>query len=378
MTRRAAIAAAVACGVAVATGGGLWWSRTRKPPLGMDIPDEFLQRGLALLAANPSVDVHSHAGRSFLVGAEHDSLFVRMMRDGFEADRAADMREAQVAASQFAIVADLPLLGLADGGLKVVRDFRPNEAYEDFKRQLDRLLGTVESGVISLALSPEDVLAAHAARKPVMILACEGGDFLEDRLERMAEAYAVGLRSITLIHYNTNRLGDNQTSSPVHHGLTAFGRDVVLEMNRIGMIIDVAHASLETCAGVLAESTAPVMLSHSNLDTGPVASPRFISIDHARMVAEMGGVIGAWPAGIGSESLADFVEQVLALVDTVGAEHVAVGSDMDGNYKPVLTEYGDFPVLAAALLSRGLSEEEAAGVLGGNFLRLWTSVRERL
>jgi membrane dipeptidase len=284
------------------------------------------------------------------------------------------METAQVTASLFAVVADLPLLGLADGGLAVVRGFKPGEAYRDFNRQLDRLLETVDSGVISLALSPQDILAAHQARMPAMILCSEGADFVEDRLERIAEVYAKGLRSITLIHYNTNRLGDNQTNPPVHHGLTSFGRDVVREMNRFGMIIDVAHASAETCAGVLAESSSPVMLSHSNLDTGAVESTRFISADHARMVAEAGGIIGAWPAGIGSETLADFAEQILALVDAVGADHVAVGSDMDGNYKPVLTDYADFPLLAAALLFRGLSDAEVVNILGGNFLRLFEAV----
>lgn len=375
MTRRTVLGGGIAGIAAVAAGGAYWRSRTRKPPLGMEIPDEFLLRGARLLAENACVDVHSHAGRSFLVGAETDSLVVRMMRDGFEAERFAGMREAGLTAALCAIVADLPLLGLEGGGLKVVRDFRPGEAYEDFNRQLDRLLGTAESGIISLALSPEDVRKAHAARMPAMILASEGADFLEDRLERLAEAHAAGLRSVTLIHYNTNRLGDNQTGAPRHGGLTAFGRDAVREMNRLGIVIDVAHASIETCADVLSESTAPVMLSHSNLDTGPVTSPRFVSAAHARMVAETGGVIGAWPAGIGSESLADFVEQLLALVEVVGPEHVAVGSDMDGNYKPVVTDYGDFPVLAAALLLRGMNAEETAGVMGGNFLRLWSSVR---
>jgi len=374
MSRRAALAGGIASAVAVAAGGTWWWARSRKPPLGMEIPGRFLERGAILMAENPSVDVHSHAGRSFLVGAEPDSLLVRMMREGFEAERAEDMEKAQVTASLFAVVADLPLLGLADGGLTVVRDFTPGEAYEDFNRQLDRLLATVDSGVISLALSPGDVLAAHAAGRPAMILSSEGADFLEDRLERVHEAYAKGLRSITLIHYNTNRLGDNQTNSPVHNGLTAFGRDVVREMNRAGMIIDVAHASADTCADVVTESSSPVMLSHSNLDTGTVASPRFISIDHARMVAGTGGVIGAWPAGIGSETLADFVQQILALVDAVGADHVAVGTDMDGNYKPVLTDYSDFPLLAAALLFRGLSEAEVVNILGGNFLRLFNAV----
>ena len=375
LSRRTLLAGGIAGAAMVAAGGAWWWSRTRKPPLGMEIPERFLERGRALMTAHPSIDVHSHAGRSFLVGAEHDSLVVRLMRDGFEAERADDMQTARVTASVFAVVADLPLLGLADGGLAVVRDFRPGEAYGDFNRQLDRLLAVIERGVFSLALSPADILAAHAAAKPAMILSSEGADFLEDRLERVAEVHRKGLRCVTLIHYNTNRLGDNQTSPPVHNGLTAFGRDVVREMNRAGMIIDVAHASVATCAGVLEASSVPVMLSHSNLDTGPVASPRFVSVEHARMVTRAGGLIGAWPAGIGSETLSDFVDQVLALVDAVGAKHVAVGSDMDGNYKPVLTDYADFPLLAAALLARGSSESDVVNILGGNFLRLFETVR---
>jgi membrane dipeptidase len=92
------------------------------------------------------------------------------------------------------------------------------------------------------------------------------------------------------------------------------------------------------------------------------------------MIADAGGIVGAWPSGIGSESLADFVDQVLALVNVVGAAHVAVGTDMDGNYKPVLDEYADFPLLAAALLLRGLSESDVASILGGNFLRLFDDV----
>lgn len=368
-TRRTAIAG----GIALAA-GAIWWSRTRKPPLGMEIPDEFLERGAALLREYPVVDVHSHPGRFFLTGATPDSLIVRMMRDGFEAERIADMREAHVTASLFSIVADLAVLGLTDGGLQVVREFAPNEAYADFERQLDRLRTVVKDGVISFALSPDDVRTAKREDKPVAILASEGADFIEQQLERLAEAYAAGLRSITLVHYNTNRLGDTQTGAPAHNGLTTFGRSVVQEMNRLGMIVDVAHASYDTARDVISESRVPVLLSHSNLNNGPVKSARFISTGHALMVAEAGGVIGAWPAGIGSDSLADFVDQILALIDAVGIEHVAIGSDMDGNYKPVLTEYGDFPLLAAALLQKGIGEKDAARVLGGNFLRLFEDV----
>jgi membrane dipeptidase len=374
VSRRAALSGALAGGIAVAAGGGLWWSRTRKPPLGMHIPDDFLERGAALLAANPAVDVHSHAGRSFLVGADPDSLLIRLMRDGFEAERIDDMSAAKVTASVFSIVADLPLLGIENGGLRAVREFEAGEAWRDFNRQLDRLRSVADAGSVRLALSPHDVRDAQREQRQVVLLASEGGDFLENRLERLSEAHAAGLRSVTLMHYHTNPIGDIQTAVPVHNGLTTFGRDVVQEMNRLGMIVDVAHATYATCADVVAESRVPVMLSHGNLNSGRVNSPRFISQEHARTVADAGGIIGAWPAGIGSASLADFVGQILALVDVVGAAHVAVGSDMDGNYKPVLTDYADFPLLAAALLFRGVRDADVAAILGGNFLRLFDAV----
>jgi membrane dipeptidase len=368
-TRRTVLAGGVAAAI-----GAFAWSRTRKPPLGMDIPDAFLERGAALLREHPAVDVHGHPGRSFLAGAEPESLLVRLMPDGFEAERIAGMREAGVAAAVFSTVADLAVLGLADGGLEVVRDFEPGEAYADFQRQLARLQMAIARG--RLALGPGDILEAHAAGLPAAILASEGADFMEGEPARIAEAHAAGLRSITLVHYRSNALGDTQTGAPVHGGLTAFGGQVVREMNRLGMLIDVAHASFATARDVIAETRTPVMLSHTNLDTWPAASPRFVSLEHARLVTDAGGVIGAWPAGIGSKSLADFVAQVLALVDAVGAEHVAIGSDMDGNYKPVLTEYADFPVLSAALLHRGMTERDVARVMGGNFLRVFGEAAE--
>jgi len=348
--------------------------RTRKPPLGMEIPESFLRRGAALLAEYPSVDVHSHPGRSFLVGAKPDSLMIRLMRDGFEASRIADMREAHVTASLFALVADFPLLGIEKGGLRAMREFANDEAYRDFERQFARLRSLIDDGLIRPGLTPGDIRAAHRAGECVAVLCSEGGDFIEDRLERLAAAHAAGLRSVTLVHYHVNQLGDVQTVAPVHNGLTPLGGAVVREMNRLGMIIDVAHATQATCADVVAESRVPVMLSHSNLQTGPAPSPRLISTEHARLVTDAGGIIGAWPAGIGSKSLADFVTQIFTLVDAVGIDHVAVGTDMDANYKPVLTEYTDFPILAAALLARGMSENDAAKVLGGNFLRLFDDV----
>src|SRR5690606_6764337 len=347
------------------------------PPLGMDIPPALVERGAALVREHPVVDVHAHPGRSFLAGAEPDNLLLRFLRDGFEAERLRDMQAAGVTGGLLALVADFAVLGFAQGGLTVTRELAPGEAWRDFHRQLARVRGLVEDGTLPLALGPDDLRAAHAAGTPALLLASEGADFLEGRAERVAEAHAAGMRAITLVHYRVNELGDAQTSPPVHGGLTPFGQAIVRDMNRLGMIIDVAHASFATVRDVVAASAAPVLLSHSNLDTGAASSPRFITREHALTVTEAGGVIGAWPAGIGSESLADFTEQVLALVNAVGAEHVAIGSDLDANYRPVITDYADFPLLEAALLHRGLPEPDVARVLGGNFLRLFEDVSAR-
>lgn len=284
------------------------------------------------------------------------------------------MRRYGVDAALLSIVADLPLLGIEDGGLRVTRDFEPGEAWADFSRQLERLRSLAERGVVQPALTGDDVRAAARTGVPVAILASEGGDFIEADPARIDQVYDAGLRSICLVHYRTNELADNQTSAPLHGGLSALGAEVVTRMNRLGLIIDVAHASIDACRDAIDVSRAPVMLSHSNLRTASVDSPRFIDREHARLLADNGGIIGAWPAGIGSKSLADFADQVLALVNVAGSEHVAIGSDLDGNYKPVLTEYADFPLLAAALLQRGMREDDVARVLGLNFLRLFDTV----
>jgi len=377
-TRRNVLAGGIAGGLALAAGAG-WWLRrpAAKPPAGMHIPEEFLQRGKALVDAYPVVDVHAHPGRSFLTGATPENLLVRLMRDGFEAERIGGMAGAGVTASVFAIVADLEVLAIDGGSLRAVREFAPGEVLADFERQLARLQIMLERDPITLALTPNDIRDAHREGRQVAILASEGGDFIEQQPERVAQAFDAGLRSITLVHYRNNDLGDTQTATPTHNGLTATGREVVREMNHLGMIIDLSHASLATCEDAVTDSSAPVMLSHSNLNSAASRSPRFVDAGHARLVTETGGIIGAWPSGFGSETLADFVDNILVLADAVGVDHVAIGTDMDGNYKPVLTEYADFPVLAGALLVRGMNEAEVAGVLGGNFLRLFDVVNAR-
>ena len=186
----------------------------------------------------------------------------------------------------------------------------------------------------------------------------------------MDDAFDDGMRSITLVHYHINEIGDIQTAPPRHGGLTRFGRELIAAMNRKGMLIDLAHASNETALEAVETSAKPVMVSHTNIRTERIDHPRFIDLDLAVRVAEKGGIIGAWPAGIGLTTFADYLDQILDTIDLIGIEHVALGTDMDANYLPVFESYQQLPILVGALLKRGLSEQETALFLGGNFLRV--------
>jgi membrane dipeptidase len=116
------------------------------------------------------------------------------------------------------------------------------------------------------------------------------------------------------------------------------------------------------------------MISHSHLARGEDSHPRLLSRDHALAVARAGGLIGAWPAGVALESFDDYVDEILRMVELLGAEHVSIGTDMDANYQPVMSSYLEMPNLAASLRERGLGESETALVMGGNFLRLFEDV----
>ena len=176
------------------------------------------------------------------------------------------------------------------------------------------------------------------------------------------------------MHYHVNHIGDIQTAPAVHSGLTPFGKRAVKEMNRLGMIVDLAHATYETTRDAVAASSQPIMVSHSFLADETIQNPRLLSPDHARMVAETGGLIGTWPTGIGNPDFASFIERTLRLVDLVGVDHVGLGTDMDANYKPVFTNYRQMPYLPAALKQRGMGEGDIKKLLGGNFMRLFTDV----
>ena len=324
--------------------------------------------------AGPWVDVHAHPGRCFLRGIPEDDA-LRALLGPDDTDRAIeDLRVGGVALASFSTVADLRVLSVGEAGIVAGREFEPGEAWSDHERQLAALLDLADGGKLRLVRSPEEVASLLDEGIPGMLLTCEGGDFLEGRLARVEEVWKRGVRSITLVHYRVNELGDIQTETPRHDGLTDFGAEVVGEMNRLGMVIDLAHATWAVTRDVLDRSGDPVMISHSHLARGSDSHPRLLTEEHALAVTESGGIVGAWPSGMALTSFDDYVDEILRMIDLLGVDHVSIGTDMDANYQPVLDNYRAMPRLAVSLRDRGLDESEVGLVMGGNFMRLFGRV----
>jgi membrane dipeptidase len=378
-TRRAVlIGGGLAALAAAATLGASLYRRAypASAPIGFEVSPEQLAAARALLSRHPSIDAHAHPGRTFVDGAQNLSglmwLYARLGH--FEDKAVKDMRSGGLTAAVFAAVSDFQTLGPQGEGLITVRAFEPGEAWASYQRQIGKLKALAEHGLVFPIKSVADFEAARAAKKVGAMLAVEGGDFLEGKPERVAQAFADGVRCITLMHYRDNELGDTITGTPVHGGLSAAGGAVVKAMNAAGMLIDVAHASEATAMGVLRASSRPLIASHVHVQSPALSHPRFISVDLARAVAQSGGgVLGAWPAGIGIGDLDGFVRRTFVLIDAVGIDHVCLGTDMDANYKPVFDSYVNLPLYVAGLLQRGLHEPEVAKLIGGNFMRVFAS-----
>ncbi|MCI3132121.1 dipeptidase [Phenylobacterium aquaticum] len=347
--------------------------------LGFTPDAQFVAKARRLLDRVPAIDLHAHPGRTFGRGAVGLSAAAASIIAGgpFEDRAIADMRAGGVSGASFAAVADMQILDARGTALAATRDFAPGEAQASYGRQIANLKTYVQAAGARLVREPGDFARFKRRGEIGALLTVEGADFLGGELAGLGGAFADGVRSITLVHYHSNPLGETQTAPGASQGLTAFGREVVSEMGRLGMIVDVAHAAEPVVRGVLAATDRPVMCSHTFILGRGTENPRFISPALAREIAAQGGVIGAWPAGIGAATLNDYVDRIFQLAETVGPEHVALGTDMDANFRPVMTSYLQLPLVVSELLRRGYGEAQVRAFLSGNFLRVFGTVWRR-
>ena len=260
----------------------------------------------------------------------------------------------------------------------------------------------LERNGMKRSLNPADVAAAQEKGQPTVIQAIEGCHFLQGHLERVEEAYKRGLRHLGLLHDSDASvpLGDLYTNPPRWGGLTAFGADVIKEGNRLGMLIDLAHANVQTTEAALKVTTRPMIISHTGLDTqlgsnpsmAGMMRPRLISKEQARMVANAGGVIGVWTHL--ADTPLDYAKNVRALVDVIGVDHVCIGTDTKltqpfggrGGGRPGQqnARVGErtnlawqdqtaefYYVVVDALLKTGFTADEIGTIGGRNFLRVF-------
>jgi membrane dipeptidase len=272
------------------------------------------------------------------------------------------------------------------------------------------------SDQIELATTAADIERIVKAHKIAAFLAIEGGHSIDDDLHVLRTYYRLGIRSMTLTHARNTDWADSASDTPANNGLTDFGKDVVREMNRLGMIVDLAHVSDKTFYDALAATAKPVIVSHSSVRAISNV-PRNVSDEMLRALAKNGGVIGinfgmgfinpkdaeALRAATDTEAEAplltgraldeyaaqnaqqlfgkraavvatveDIADHVDHAVKVAGIDHVGIGSDFDGIAGTAngLEDVSKMPFLTAALLNRGYGESELKRLLGQNHLRV--------
>jgi membrane dipeptidase len=273
-----------------------------------------------------------------------------------------------------------------------------------------------------LATTAAEVRKAAAEHKIAALMGMEGGHMIDDDLRLLRVYAALGVRYMTLTHFKNNNWADASTDQAAHNGLTAFGKDVVREMNRLGVVVDISHVADKTFYDALEVSKAPVMASHSSVRA--IANhPRNMTDDMMRALARNGGVMMInYHAGFLSEEFRvasekksgtvveamaamskkcggdeacstleseridheamakgelpkvtweKIVEHIDHAVKLVGAAHVGLGSDFDGTAVPDgMEDVSKLPKITAALLAKGYSEQDVKNILGENILRL--------
>lgn len=253
----------------------------------------------------------------------------------------------------------------------------PGEAYALAADRLLRLQRTFELGTAVHASDPDAVLEARENDLVAIVPALEGADALEGQIENLYKMHELGLRLIQLVHFRANELGHIQTYPYSPGGLNEFGREVVREANRLGMVIDVAHANTETIMDVLELSDDPIIFSHGGLKA-ILEKDRALTDDEIGAIADSGGIVGIWPNGSSVPDVEVMVDHIDHVIEVAGADHVGIGSDLRGmsSYAEGFGESAEFRAIAMELLSRGHSDETVGKVMGGNFFRLWQVVTE--
>jgi len=333
-----------------------------------------------------------------------------------------------IARPQKSLHTDLPRLSKGGVGAQFWSAYVPVEARKkgtavrETLEQIDVIHRMVRTypDALELALSPDDIVRIHKQGKIASLIGVEGGHSIDNSLGVLRMYYRLGVRYMTLTHTETLDWADSATDEPRHGGLTPFGEQVVAEMNRLGMMVDISHVSADTMRHALRVSKAPVIASHSSA-YALTPHPRNVPDDVLRLVAKSDGVVmvNFYPGFLtpdGARASKDMfraerqlrarypderefqaamsqwqkehpvqpctvrtvVDHIEHIIKAAGIDHVGLGSDFDGiSVVPrQLEDVSCYPYLTQELLNRGYSREQIHKVLGLNLLRAFRQVEQ--
>jgi membrane dipeptidase len=360
------------------------------------------------------------------------------IRDRFKSDLAAvdlksDTKRLPFPDGAAALMTDIPRLrtGLMGGqfwSVWIPAQMQGFEAVQTTLEQMDlvKRMTARYPGDLEMAYTAADVRRIHQSHKIASMIGIEGGHQINNSLAALRQMYDAGARYMTLTHTANTAWADSATDLPAHHGLTPFGIEVVKEMNRLGMLVDLSHVSPETMTAALAATEAPVIFSHSSA-RALVDHPRNVPDDILRAVAANGGVVmvnfapgyvsdarDRWDADQAAEqtrfnsppyvglyigqperakaalaaweqqhprpvaTLAQVADHIDHIKQVAGVDHVGLGSDFDGiEDAPVgLDGVDKYPALLEELMRRGWTDADIAKLAGENLLRVWAAAEK--
>ena len=410
----------LACGLALA------------PAPASAAPADYAARVSHVLAATPLIDGHNDLPWEIRDRFAGDLDFVDLRADTSTLKPKPGMAAAAPVMTA-PLMTDLPRLrsGLVGGqfwSVWIPVTVSGTPAVQMTLEQIDlvKRMSAKYPADFEMAYTAADVRRIHGAHRIASLIGIEGGHQINDSLAVLRQMYDAGARYMTLTHTTNTNWADSATDSPAHQGLTPFGEEVVREMNRLGMLVDLSHVSPEAMRKALAVSKAPVIYSHSSARV-LCDHPRNVPDDALRLVAANGGVVMVnfnpgyvseerrhWDSDESAEktrfnsppyaglyigqpelahqalqrwaqshprphaTLAQVADHIEHIRKVAGVDHVGLGSDFDGidDTPDGLGGVDRYPALLAELMSRGWSDAEIAKLAGDNVLRVMAAAEK--
>jgi len=393
-------------------------------PLTTWAAEDYLHRVEHVLSQTPLIDGHNDLPWEIRERYKSDVAAINL---------SADTRHLPTEAGQAAFMTDIPRLRAGHVGAQFWSVWIPvsTQGFEAVQMTLEQIdlvkrMSAQYPADFAMAYTAADIRRIHKSRKIASLIGIEGGHQINNSLAVLRQMYDAGARYMTLTHSTNTAWADSATDTPTHHGLTPFGIEVVKEMNRVGMLVDLSHVSADTMKAALAVSQAPVMFSHSSA-RALNDHPRNVPDEVLRAVAANGGIVmvnfappyvsaarNHWEADHAAErtrynsppfaglyigqperakaaleewegqhprpvtTLAQVADHVEHIRQVAGIDHVGLGSDFDGiPDAPVGLEGVDrYPALLEELMRRGWSDADIAKLAGENLLRTMAAAEQ--